>query len=93
MNRQRKSGARERVSGGQRYLSTDGNETKERASERLSVFPLAPLRLIHADHRVRRADGHLISKIGEAEDRFGDYLCVDCANLPCSSGPNYSTKT
>ena len=30
----------------------------------------------------------LISKRGEAGGRFGDYLCVDCANLPyVGAGP------
>ena len=30
----------------------------------------------------------LIVKLGGAVGRFGDYLCVDCANYPCESGHN-----
>ena len=33
------------------------------------------------------------SKLGEAGYRFGDYLCVACANLPCVSGHNNFTNT
>ena len=32
------------------------------------------------------------SKFEGAGDKFGDYLCVDCANLPCKSGHNQLTK-
>ena len=28
------------------------------------------------------------TKLGEAGDRFGDYLCVDWANLSCIGGRN-----
>ena len=34
-----------------------------------------------------------ITKIGEAGDRFSEYLCVDYANLPCTSGHNQFTNT
>ena len=33
------------------------------------------------------------TKRGGAGDRFGDYLSVDCANLPCVSGHNQFTNT
>ena len=32
-------------------------------------------------------------KLGGAGDKFGDYLCVDCANLPCVRGNNQLTNT
>ena len=32
-------------------------------------------------------------KLGGAGDKFGDYLCVDCANLPCVRGNNQVTNT
>ena len=35
----------------------------------------------------------LIVKLGGAVGRFGDYLCVDCANSPCESGHNQYTNT
>ena len=34
-----------------------------------------------------------ISKLGGADDRRGDYLCVDCTNLPCESGRNHFKHT
>ena len=33
-----------------------------------------------------------MAKLGGAGDRFGDYLCVDCANLPSVSGHNLQTQ-
>ena len=33
------------------------------------------------------------TKIGRSSDRFGDYLCVGCANLLCASKRNQFTKT
>ena len=35
----------------------------------------------------------LLTKLRGACDRFGDCSCVDCANLPCISGPNQFTNT
>ena len=32
------------------------------------------------------------TKLGGAGDRFGDYLCVDCTNLPFVSGRNQLTN-
>ena len=33
------------------------------------------------------------SKLGRAGDRFGDNLCVDCANFPCVSGSSHFKNT
>ena len=35
----------------------------------------------------------LTIKLGGARGKFGDYLCVHCANLPCVSGHNQFTNT
>ena len=35
----------------------------------------------------------MAAKLGEAGDRFGDYISVDCANLPCVSGRNPFANT
>ena len=32
-------------------------------------------------------------KLGGAGDSFGDFLCVDCASLPCVSGHNQFINT
>ena len=45
---------------------------------RLSVFYC--FHLMHAE---------VLSKLGGAGDRFGDRLCVDCANLPSVNGRNW----
>ena len=34
-----------------------------------------------------------MTELGGAGDRFGDNLCVDCANLSCVSGHNQFTNT
>ena len=28
--------------------------------------------------------GYVMSQLGGAGDRFGDYLCVDCTNFTCT---------
>ena len=35
----------------------------------------------------------LVNKLWGAGDRFGDYLCDDCTNMPCVSGHNQFTNT
>ena len=35
----------------------------------------------------------VIAKLGGAGDRFGDYLSVDCVNLPWVSGHNQLSNT
>jgi len=35
----------------------------------------------------------MMAKLGGAGDRFGDYLCVDCANLPDAGGHDQFTNT
>ena len=35
----------------------------------------------------------LVSRLGGSGDRFGDFLCVDRANLSCVSGQNQFTHT
>ena len=48
------------------------------------------------DTRARGLDLKIVitmSKLGGNGDRFGDYLCVHCANLLCISGGNQFTNT
>ena len=44
-------------------------------------------------HRGRWTSKWLVTKLGGAGDRFGDYICVDCANLPYAGGCNQFTDT
>ena len=34
-----------------------------------------------------------MTKLGGDGDRFGDNLCVDCANFPCVSGSSHFKNT
>ena len=36
--------------------------------------------------------GYSVSRLGGPGDRFGDYLCVDCAKVPRVSGHNQFTN-
>ena len=42
---------------------------------------------------MNNAEKEMMSKLGLVSGKFGDYLCVDCANLPYTGGCNQFTNT
>ena len=55
---------------------------------------------MEGNHSTEEENGRMMSPIrqslsarGGAGDRFGDYVWVDCANLPCVSGRNQFSPT
>ena len=47
----------------------------------------------NTDREREKCQEMIMSKHGGAGGRFGDYLFVDCANLPCISGRNQFINT